>query len=79
MLVQSLGWEYTWEQEMATHSSTLDWDTPRTEGAWWAQSTELQLVEHDWTTEHITFSSAVHMIKYIFHVRNHSLIHRNSI
>ena len=57
---------------MATHSSTLAWNTPWTEEAWWAQSIGLQLVEHDWSAELITFSSVIHMIKYIFHVRNHS-------
>ena len=29
--VQSLGWEYSLEKEMATHSSILAWKIPRTE------------------------------------------------
>ena len=29
--VRSLGWEVPLEKEMATHSSTLAWKTPRTE------------------------------------------------
>ena len=31
MQVQSLGWEDPLEEEMATHSSILVWETPRTE------------------------------------------------
>ena len=31
MLVRSLGWEDPLEEGMATHSSILDWRTPRTE------------------------------------------------
>ena len=31
MQVQSLGWEYLLEKEMATHSSTLAWEIPWTE------------------------------------------------
>ena len=72
MLGQSLGWEYTQGQEMATHCSTFAWNTPWTEGAWWAQSMGLQRAGYDWSTEYITFSSAVHIIKYIIHVRNHN-------
>ena len=30
--VQSLGWENPLEEEMATHSSILDWRIPWTEG-----------------------------------------------
>ena len=29
--VQSLGWQDALEKEMATHSSILDWEIPRTE------------------------------------------------
>ena len=29
--VQSLGWEYLLEKEMATHSNILAWEIPRTE------------------------------------------------
>ena len=31
MLVRSLGWEDTLEEEMATHSNILAWKTPWTE------------------------------------------------
>ena len=31
MQVQSLGWEDLLEKEMATHSSILTWEIPRTE------------------------------------------------
>ena len=31
MWVQSLGWEDPLEEEMATHSSILAWEIPRTE------------------------------------------------
>ena len=34
--VKSLGWEYTLEKGMATHSSVLAWENPRDGGAWWA-------------------------------------------
>ena len=33
---QSLGWEEILEKEMATHSSILGWEIPRTEGDWQA-------------------------------------------
>ena len=35
-LVQSLGWENTLEEGMATHSSILAWKIPMDRGAWWA-------------------------------------------
>ena len=34
--VQSLGWEDTLEEVMATHSSILAWRIPKDSGAWWA-------------------------------------------
>ena len=34
--VQSLGWEDSLEEGMATHSSILAWEIPRKEGAWQA-------------------------------------------
>ena len=34
--VRSLGWEDPLEKKVATHSSILAWEIPRTEGAWWA-------------------------------------------
>ena len=33
---QSLGWEDTLEEGMATHSSILTWRIPMDRGAWWA-------------------------------------------
>ena len=40
--VQSLGWEDSLEEEMATHSSILAWKIPRTEEPGELQSIELQ-------------------------------------
>ena len=34
--VQSLGWEYSLEEGMATHSSILAWIIPMNRGAYWA-------------------------------------------
>ena len=34
--VQSLGWEDTLEEGMATHSSVLAWRIPKNSEAWWA-------------------------------------------
>ena len=34
--VQSLGWEDTLEEGMATHSSILAWRIPMDRGTWWA-------------------------------------------
>ena len=45
--VQSLGQEEFLEKEMATHSSTLAWKIPRTEGPGGLQSMGLQRVGHD--------------------------------
>ena len=45
--VQSLGWEYPLEEEMATHSSTLAWRILWTEEPGGLQSMRLQRVGHD--------------------------------
>ena len=45
--VGSLGWEDPLEKEMATHSSTLAWKIPWTEGPGGLQSMGLQRVGHD--------------------------------
>ena len=45
--VRSLGWEDPLEEEMATHSSTLDWKIPWTEEPGRLQSMRLQRVRHD--------------------------------
>ena len=34
--VQSLGWDDSLEEDMATHSSILAWKIPMDRGAWWA-------------------------------------------
>ena len=45
--VRSLGQEDPLEKEMATHSSTLAWKTPKTDKPGRLQSTGLQRVRHD--------------------------------
>ena len=45
--VRSLGWEYSLEKEMATHSSTLAWKVPRTEEPGGLQSMGSLRVGHD--------------------------------
>ena len=50
--IRSLGWEDPLEEGMATHSSILAWKIPWTEEPGGLQSTGLQRVGHDWTTEH---------------------------
>ena len=50
--VQSLGWEDTLEEGMATNSSILAWRIPRDRGAWWAMVHGV--VESD-TTEQLHF------------------------
>ena len=49
---QSLGQEYTLEQEMATRSSTLFWRIPWKEEPGGLQAMGLQRVRHDYVTEH---------------------------
>ena len=34
--VQSMGWEDTLEEDMATHCSIRAWRIPTNRGAWWA-------------------------------------------
>ena len=45
--VRSLGWEDPLERGMATHSSILSWEIPRTEVADGLQSIGSQRVGHD--------------------------------
>ena len=45
--VQSLGWEDSLEEEMATHSSILAWRIPMDRGAWQATVQGSQRVGHD--------------------------------
>ena len=47
MQVQPLGWEDTLEKEMATHSSILAWEMPRTEESGKLESIGLQGVGYD--------------------------------
>ena len=47
----SLGREDSLEEEMATHSSILDWQIPWTEEPSGLQSTGLQRVRHDLATK----------------------------
>ena len=49
MRVQSLGWEDSLEEGMATHSSILTWRIPRTEESGTLQSIGLQRVGHYWS------------------------------
>ena len=48
--VQPLGWEDPLEKEMATHSTTLAWKIPWTEGPGRLHSTGSQRVKHDRAT-----------------------------
>ena len=45
--VQSMGWEDPLEKEMATHSSILAWEIPRTQEPGGLQSMGSQRVGHD--------------------------------
>ena len=51
---QSLGWEDTLEQEIATHSSILAWKIPRTEKPGGLQPMGLQRAGLDRAAEHRT-------------------------
>ena len=54
--VQSLGWEYPLEKEMATHSSTLAWRIPWPEEPGGLQSMGSQRVGHNRVTNFHFFS-----------------------
>ena len=49
--VQSLGQEDPMEKEMATHSSIIPWEIPRTEEPGRLQFMGLQRVGRDWVTK----------------------------
>ena len=49
MWVWSLGWEYSLEEDMTTHSSILAWKIPWIEEPGRLQSTGLQRIGHDWS------------------------------
>ena len=57
--VQSLGREDFLEKEMATHSSILAWRIPWTENPIGLQSTGLQRIGHNWTTNIFHFQYSV--------------------
>ena len=48
--VQTMGWEDSLEEVMATHSSILAWRIPWTEEPGGLQSMGSQRVEHTWVT-----------------------------
>ena len=54
MWVRSLGQEDSLEEEMATHSSFLAWEIPRTEEPGRLQSMGLQRVGHDLVTKQVS-------------------------
>ena len=51
MWVRFLSWKDPLEKEMATHSSTLDWEMPWTEETGGLQSMAAQRVRHDLVTK----------------------------
>ena len=57
--VQSLGWEDTLENEMATHSSILAWRIPWIEEPCRLPSTGSQRVRHDWITNTFSFHTLI--------------------
>ena len=57
MQVRSLGREDTLEEEMATHSCILAWETPWTEEPGGLQSLGSRRVWHDWAHMHISLIS----------------------
>ena len=50
--LRSLGWEDPLKKEMATHSSILAWEIPRTEDSGGLQSMRSQRVGRNEATEH---------------------------
>ena len=62
--VQFLGQGDPLEQEMAAHSSILDWKIPWTEESDEVQSMGSQRVGHDWATEH----AHIHVGSWIHHL-----------
>ena len=63
-LVWSLGQDDPLEKEMATHSSILAREIPRTEEPGGLQSMASERVGHNWVTEHI---AALYSITWIYH------------
>ena len=84
--VQSLGWEYLLEKEMATHSSTLAWRIPWMEEPGRLQPMGSQRVAHDFTftfmwqlticmstLEKCQFRSSVHFYSF-FYIKLYQLL-----
>ena len=57
--VQSLGWEDSLEEGMATHSSIIAWRIPMDREPGGIQSMESQRVGHDWLTKHLSTESVM--------------------
>ena len=60
--VQSLGWEDSLEEGMATHYSLLAWRIPWTDESGGLQSMRSQRVRHNWATKHNNSSTAQHTV-----------------
>ena len=69
MQVQSLGWEDPLEEGMATHSSTLAWRIPWTEGPGRLQSTGSQKVGHRWSSWAHTCRPCLDFVSYLHNVQ----------
>ena len=65
--VQSLGWKDSLGKEMATHTSILAWEIPRTEASGRLQSMGSQSVRHDWTTTIFISNSCMTSLFYLAH------------
>ena len=59
-LVESLGWEDSLEESMATHSSILAWRIPWTEEPGGLQSMGSQKARHNWGTKHVHVHTHTH-------------------
>ena len=59
MQIRALGWEDLLEKEMATHSSIVAWEIPRTEEPGGLQCMESLRVRHDLATKQQTPSDPV--------------------
>ena len=60
-MVQFLGWEDPLEKEMATQSSILAWEIPRTEEPGGLQSMGLQRVRHNLATQRKLMEKVQHI------------------
>ena len=62
--VQSLGWEDPLEDGVATHTSILAWRIRMDREAWGLKSMGFQIVGHEWTTKHSTYSLYAHFLEF---------------